>query len=473
MLFRCLLTAFLFASALLGPVVRAGAENDVAGSISVETRLEQRLKQVLTEVTGSDRILVIVKAEVERTKAYRPSSDSVVLPGVPIRKAFGDAPQSGPEPDIPQGIVVKKLSVNVMLDESIPESMVGTVKEIASSVIGLNASRGDHLEVKRTKLKSSGFKWGSLFYPPQIFWLILAVLGSFFLLSAAIFLINPFKKLGSVLTNVNLSVSKGAGAPVRELGNGEYMVEQPGGPKLVDGDNGSEPMLIGHAIVEEQEVSRDTGLPFGFVKERHLQDLAFILKDEPPQDAAIVISYVAPEFATRLMDFFTEEQQVEIAVCLSDMDEISPKKVHMLEETIKSRLDYVVRGEDKAASILGMTSDEVRNRVLDLLAKRDAGAASRLRQKAKGLEEIILDLPPQALQAVYRQVEPAVFAQILKSTDEDVQRKVLSSLSEGAAERLSQEMELSRPLPPERLRREKMNLVAVIRRLGVIEEGAI
>ena len=101
----------------------------------------------------------------------------------------------------------------------------------------------------------------------------------------------------------------------------------------------------------------------------------------------------------------------------------------------------------------------------------DAKTAARLKQRVKGLETILREIPALGIQTMYRNIDAGLFAQVLKSLPEDVQQKVLSSLSAGAAERLKQEMELSRPLSTIRLKREKQNLMVLVRRL--ISEGLV
>ena len=211
-------------------------------------------------------------------------------------------------------------------------------------------------------------------------------------------------------------------------------------------------------------------LPFSFVKERDIPSLAFLLKDKTPQDIAIVANYLDPAVAMRLLDLFPKDRQVEVALVLGK-EEINMEKVHALEETIKTRLAFVVGGENKLITLLDMTNEDVREKVMKKFEATDAQTAARLKQRIKSLETILAELPALGIQTLYRNIDAALFAQVLKSLPAEVQQKVISSLSAGAAERLKQEMELSRPLSTVRLRREKQNLMVLVRRL--ISEGLV
>jgi flagellar motor switch protein FliG len=224
---------------------------------------------------------------------------------------------------------------------------------------------------------------------------------------------------------------------------------------------------------EARMVSAEKPLPFSFVKERHLGDLAYLLREEPVPAVAVVVNYLEPELATRLMDLLPKDKQVEVAMSLSRTTNVSPEKVEKFEATIKSRLDYVLGGDEKLSSILNLSGDDVRDRVMHTLQETDAETAERMKRKVKSFEGIMRGMGPQSVRALYRQMEPTVFAQVLKSSPADIQKKVLESLSEGAAERMKEEMDLTKPLNKNRMRREKLKILTVVRKMtraGLLEE---
>lgn len=456
---------FLVILLLLWPAAgkpTASTDVDFAYKISVETSLERRLRSVLTEIAGTDKLIVIVNAEVE-TKALRKETKPArlkkgdVLPGVPLRKTFGLTlhERKPAEISLPEEIrnMVRQLSVTVLVDRHVPEPITKVLREVAINIIGYNPDQGDRLSIKRISFEEMPFSWKSLLYPPNLYWLILIVLGGFFLLTAAAFLINhPFKKLSSTLQNVNWDSIRGNTSGNTETHNIYTGIGNTGEPTYED---------------------MESPPPFSFVKSRHVNDVAFLLKNESTLDIAIVANYLEPDLATKLLEHFPNEKQVEIALSLSGTEEIDPEKVHHLEESIKSRLRYMVGGEDKVASILGLTDEEVRNRFFDTIQNMDTDTAVRLKEKVKSFETIILEMPPRSIQVLYRQMDPINFARVLKSSPDEVQKKAVESLSEGAAERLQQEIDLCRPFPPQHLRREKQNIILTVRRMaaaGLLQE---
>ncbi|MBI5639559.1 MAG: hypothetical protein HZA17_03950 [Nitrospirae bacterium] len=455
----------------------ASAETDFGSKISLETHLEERLRAAITEIIGSDKVIVAVNADVEAGKRQssgggagrrgvlkqKEGSDALVLPGVPAKKEIGKSPTQTAElslPDAPSGAgsaMVRRLAVTILLDSKVPAALLETVKDVAANIVDFNQGRGDRLDIKQVDIKKMNFQWGSLFYPPHLYWLVLVFMGSFFLIAASLFLLNPFIKLSGSGQSVKVDVLKDVAAGILSKG-GEAASEV-----------AAEVPVAGAAGAMTQE--EKTFQPFSFIRDRHLRDLSFILKNEPALDIAIISNYMDTDLAIKLFEYFSEEKQAEIAVCLSRIEEVNPDKIQAIEEKIKARLGYLIGGEDKVANILDFVTDEVRDKVFNLMEKKDAGAAQRLRQKIKDLDAFMREMPTQGIQTLYRQMDHSLFAQILKAMPEDIQKRVSESLTAGAAELLKQEMDLSKALPAVRMKKERHNMMLIIRKM--IREGSL
>ena len=443
------------------PPTRAEVNEDYALKISLESQLEKKLKQVIIEITGTDKVVLFINAELvsksggDRGRIEK-KADALVLPGVPAKKEFGTGQSS--ELLLPGSagkFSVNKIVVSIWIDKSVPESIIELIKDISKNVIGFNQGRGDQIDVKKVDFEGKGFL-SSLFTPPNLFWLILSLLGGFMLLTAGMFFLDPLKKVVPALKEIDWNV-------IRGTGGGGTTVERTTTfeREVIAGPAGKTATGPGDA---------ETALPFSFVRERDLASLAFLLKDRTPQDIAIVANYLDPALAVRLFESFPKERQIETALVLGK-EEISMDKVIALEELVKTKLAFVVGGETKLISLLDVTSEEVRDKVVSTIEARDAQSAARLKRRIKSLETIVQELPAQGIQTLFRNIDVTLFAQILKSSPEDIQQKVITSLSAGAAERLKQEMEFSRPLSASRLKRERQNLMALVRRL--INEGLV
>lgn len=463
---RVLFGLFFVILALHSAVAVSYAEvnDDYALKISLENQLERKLKQVIQEITGTDKVVIFVNAELVSARGgsdqllEKKRSNALVLPGVPEKKEFGAGQSEMLFGAGSSKYKVNKIVLSVWLDNSVPGSIVELIQDMAKNVIGFSQTRGDQINIKKVDFESKSIL-GSLFMPPNLFWLILSLVGGFMMVMVGLFFLDPLKKIVPALKDIDWSVIRGGGATTQAV-----TVEHTSTYER-DVMAGSGAPAAAAASQQKEE-----GLPFSFVRERDIASLAFLLKDKAPQDIAIVTNYLDPAIGMRLLELFPRDKQVEVALALGK-EEINTEKVTALEELVKGKLAYVVGGENKLITLLDMTNEDVRDKVVKTLETRDAQTASRLKQRIKSLENIIRDLPVPGIQTLYRNVDAALFAQVLKASPEDIQQKVISSLTAGAAERLKQEMEFSRPLSATRLRREKQNLMVVVRRL--INEGLV
>jgi hypothetical protein len=462
---RFVLVLFMASLVLFCAATLAIAEvnDDYALKISLENQLERKLKQVIQEITGTDKVVIFVNAELVSARGdsdkvlEKKKGSALVLPGVPEKKEFGSGQSEMLFGAGSSKYKVNKIVLSIWIDKSVPGSIVELIQDMAKNVMGFSQTRGDQINVKKVDFESKGF-FRTLFALPNFLWLILTVVGGFMMVMVGLFLMDPLKKVVPALKEIDWSVIRGGGATTQAV-----TVEHTSTYER-------EVMAGASAAASPSVTAKDEGLPFFFVRERDLPSLAFLLRERTAQDIAIVVNYLDPAIAMRLLELFPKEKQVEVALSLGK-EEINTDKVTALEELVKSKLTYVVGGENKLITLLDMTNEDVREKIVKTLEAKDAQTATRLKQRIKSLENIIRELPTQGIQTLYRNVEAALFAQILKASPDDIQQKVISSLSAGAAERLKQEMEFSRPLSAMRLRREKQNLMVIVRRL--ISEGLV
>ena len=461
---RSLLIVLLLLATAFVPVPAAKAEvnDDYALKISLESQLERKLKQVIMEVTGTDRVVIFVNAELASARGDSSSmlekrkTNALVLPGVPEKKEFGTGQSEMLFGAGSSKYKVNKITLKIWIDKSVPGSIVELIDGIAKNVIGFSQTRGDQIAIEKVDFESKGF-FRTLFAFPNFLWLLLTLVGGFALVTLGLFFLDPLKKVVPAMKEIDWSVVRGTGGGSATTVERTTTFER----EIVSGQSGK-----ADTTLKEQEAT----LPFSFVRERDIPSLAFLLKDRSVQDMAIVVNYLDPSLAMRLLERLPKEKQVEVAVVLGK-EEIDADKVKTLEQAVKDKVTYVIGGENKLLTLLDMANEDVQESIVKNLAGRDASTATRIKQRIKTLETIIRELPAQGIQTLYRNIDATLFAQVLKSTPEDIQQKVVSSLSAGAAERLKEEMQLSRALSAARLKRERQNLMVLVRRL--ISEGIV
>jgi hypothetical protein len=470
MLMKMKLTAILiFLSLLLGisDVIAANQSEDFAFKISLENHLEKRLKYIITEITGSDRSVVIVNADIGSVRdnksnrgsiKKKKSQDALILPGVPVKKEFGAGQSEIAELLFPGAgggkYKVNKIYLTVWLDKGISTSVKELIRDLAKQVIGYQETRGDQVNIQQIDFSQKKFYWSSIFYPKNLGMVILGVIVAVFFITAALFLRNPFNKLSSALANVPWDEIRGESAGIQAYSPSYELQDS----------------YTDAASSEVGAIDKGGETPFSFIEEQDLPNLEFLLKERPAEDVATLVNYLDIDLGAKLLESFPADKQAQVALHLSS-EKINPEGVRKLESEIKEQLSFVIGGERKFVSLLRMSGEDVRNKVMNYIEGKDKDTASRLRNKVKSFEATIQGLPAEGIQILYRRINPMMIAQILKSSSGAVQDKFMGSLSEGAAERLRQEIELSPPLSQKRLRKEKIGLMLLLNSL--IDEGTI
>ncbi|MBD3271552.1 MAG: hypothetical protein GF384_03310, partial [Elusimicrobia bacterium] len=108
-------------------------------------------------------------------------------------------------------------------------------------------------------------------------------------------------------------------------------------------------------------------------------------------------------------------------------------------------------------------SDTVQQRaILESLRKANPAFAEHLKRFVFSFEDII-KLDVNTLQMLIRNINPGIFAQVLKSMPEEFQRIVFKLLPPGLTERIEEEMKLGKPLTPKRIEEEKRVIIQLVK----------
>src|SRR3989339_175683 len=434
------------------------SKSSIETKIALETNLESRLKRVLTEITGTEKIITIVNVELINEKKETPTKkkeDDIILPGVPLKESLAEKKvesvmMSALGEDT--RTMIKKLSVTIILDKSISAGVVEIVKKVASGLLGIDYQRGDILDVQQMRFQKNLFSWNSLLYPPNIYW-IFSVLAAL-LLSVAIssFLFGPFQRFAKDL----VSAASTSAAALKERAS-----EQSAGFS----SNVSLPAEISMPTASRIEKTASGKEPlFSFVNSSNLKELIFLIQNEPSKNIATVINYLSPELSSQILKEIPQDRKREIISTLSKVVEFNATDIEKYESQLKSRIDFLVGGTDKISKIIDTSDEKTQIEILNELNTLDPQLATKIQKSIVHLD-ILATLDLAGLQLIIKQIGTFTFGQILKNFSNDKQQKVLSVLPAGASIRIKQEMDLGKPLTAQRLEIEKKRLTDIIRRM--------
>lgn len=421
--------------------------------VQLEGQLEQRVSGVLTEILGPGRFSVLINVEL-LSRDERESRE--ILPGVPIQEtmARGAILRSRTR--------IKKLSATLYLDKAVGDDEVQMVRRLVQDVLGI-PENSEELRVERASFhrKAEGgggagwLEFAKTFASDnvvKVLWIV-----ALFMLMAQLqraFLkpfLGAFQLMATSMTAKKEEVDRG---PQDGYNREAYPMPGQRTPQMsadLVGAHGGNGNGNGHK----------NGVPFSFLEPKHLKKLEFLLKGEDPRIITVVVSYLAPDLASSLLQSLEADVRLKVLKGLGAVHELPQTKVKELEKQIKNRIDFIIGGHEQVARILELASPEDQQTLLEEIEDTDPELGDALRRKVFLFEDIGRLEAPDILDLM-RDIPIPRMAQILLS-DEAFKDAVFKKITGGFAERLKQEMQYAKELTKDQLADEQKKIMAAVR----------
>ena len=214
--------------------------------------------------------------------------------------------------------------------------------------------------------------------------------------------------------------------------------------------------------------------PFAFLRQRDPAQLGQYLQEEHPQTIALILAHLATQQAAKVMAGLPEATQREVAFRLATMESTSPDVIAQVEHAMQARFGSV-RGREELskkggvkdlAAILNSSDRQTERLILSGLEVTDPDLAEEVRSLMFVFEDIVL-LDDRAVQEVLREVDASTLALAMKGVSEAVSDKILTNVSQRAAEALKEELEV---LGAVRVRDVETAQSEIVRHIRTLEE---
>ncbi|MGB9885482.1 MAG: flagellar motor switch protein FliG [Moorellales bacterium] len=217
--------------------------------------------------------------------------------------------------------------------------------------------------------------------------------------------------------------------------------------------------------------------PFSLLRKTDPRQLLNFISGEHPQTIALILSYLDPEQAAIILGALPEEQQIDIAKRIAQMERASPEIVREVEKALEGRLSTVV-GQDFTAvggvkalvDILNRVDRGTEKTILEALDQEDPELAEEVRKRMFVFEDIVT-LDDNSIRRVLREVDMKDLAYALKGSSEEVRQRIFRNMSQRAGEMLREDMEMLGPVRLRDVEAAQSKIVQIIRRLD--ETGEI
>jgi hypothetical protein len=452
---------------LLLPASRALGASDIVEKLTLEKSLQEKTERLVEKITGSKEMVVLVTVELNDSlpaAAAAPNgakypgsnmSEEEYLPGITYSYVPNDNFGT-----VSKGLTIKRVGILITLDQNVPDQLVERMKSEINTILGLNQLRGDAVNVQKIMFARPSLSWKDYLVQSssQIYWLI-----TMFLIG--LFLFGPLRSFfKTIIKAVEIRIDAETRIKSAEQiglggGSGGAMMGPllPGGPA----DASARQPHPG-----AQKESAGMTKRFDFVNDGNLKNLIYLLRKEPPEKIAVVISYLPTQFASQVLAALTPQVQSQVAIHISTTKLFDASIVESIEFDIKGKIDYLLGGEEYFLNLLDQVDRETQENILNTVEKENPALAERLTRALFFFDDIVI-LDKNALQRLIREAQRRnlSFAIGLKNSNEDLKAKVMDCLTEGAQAMLAEQIDLLGEMPEKRVSDEQRLISNLAREL--------
>ena len=236
--------------------------------------------------------------------------------------------------------------------------------------------------------------------------------------------------------------------------------------------------LVEHALGKNADATINNvresieALPFGFLKKVDSQNLLTFIMDEHPQTIALILSHLHSSYGAEVLAGLPSDTQLNVLRRIANMGQTDPDVIEEVERGLENRMKSVMNASCESAArvqsvaeILNVTERSTERTLLEKLAKEAPDLADEIRRLTFVFEDITDKLSDKDIQTVLKNVETSQWAKALKGSSDELKEKILSNMSQRAADMLTEEMEYLELLKLSEFELDQQQIVDIIRKL--------
>jgi flagellar motor switch protein FliG len=222
-------------------------------------------------------------------------------------------------------------------------------------------------------------------------------------------------------------------------------------------------------------------VPFSFLQKAGAENVLTFISEEHPQTIALIMSHLPGPMAAEVLAGLPTNKQLEVIRRIAAMEQTSPEVIGDVEASLQGRMTSTFNqqfekagGVSRVAEILNVADRMTNKGILENLEQEDAELVDEIRRLMFVFDDL-LKLDNKAIQSLLKEVDNSQWAVALKGASEEIRQKVLSNLSQRAADLLREEMEYLGPVKVSDVEAMQQQIVDTVRRLedaGEIEVSA-
>lgn len=207
--------------------------------------------------------------------------------------------------------------------------------------------------------------------------------------------------------------------------------------------------------------------------------VAELIRLEHPQIQAIVLSYLDPDHAADVLNFFSERVRPDVLLRIATLEGIQPQALKELDEIMERQFSgnqnvqsSTVGGVKAAANILNFVDTAIEGEVMEMIKDVDAELGQQI-QDLMFVFDNLIEVDDRGMQQLLREVSSDTLILALKGADETMREKIFSNMSKRAAEIMRDDLENKGPVRLSEVESAQKEILAIARRMADSGEIAL
>ena len=195
------------------------------------------------------------------------------------------------------------------------------------------------------------------------------------------------------------------------------------------------------------------------------------LAKEHPQTISLILTQLNPDQAAGILDRLPKDMQVNVTNRMARMENIPPRILRELEETVGENLQPIIAGQiaqvggpKAVADVLNRTARSTEKHVLVALDEKDSELGEQIRKLMFTFDDIA-KLTDREIQLLLREVKTKDLAIALKGTSERLKERIFANMSEEVGGKVKEEMEYAGPIRLSDVEVVQLRIVCEVRKL--------
>ena len=202
-----------------------------------------------------------------------------------------------------------------------------------------------------------------------------------------------------------------------------------------------------------------------------------LIRLEHPQIIAIVLSYLDGDQAAAVLQEFPEKVRADIVLRIATLDGVQPAAMQELNEILEGQLkggsgvqSSTIGGVKCAANILNFVDRGIESKIMDQVRDADSDLCQSI-QDLMFIFDDLAEVDNRGIQTLLREISSETLVLALKGAEDTIKEKILSNMSQRAAEMLRDDLESRGPVKLSEVEGAQKEIITIARRLA--DEGQI